>query len=131
MRKKQIDKAIEYMGGSKLYSWQIEQIKELWPSVKKQLRRGIYAQVNTVARSGMSRTISVYIIHKKEMVNLNNTPFWRLYGDSRKDRTHAVRIGGCGMDMLFEASYRLFNCCFGSRNKRAPYQTHLGRYKDI
>jgi len=125
---KQIEKAISRMGGDKLYDWEIEMIRNLWPSVKKELRKGIYAQVNTVSRSGMSRTISLFIKHKGEIINLNSTPFWKLYGDSRNS-DHQVRIGGCGMDMLFEASYRLFQACYNQA--RTPFQTHLGRYKSL
>ncbi|MBW1812144.1 MAG: hypothetical protein JRJ39_00350 [Deltaproteobacteria bacterium] len=124
---KLIDKAIKKMGGKKLNRYEIEEIKRLWEPLRRQIRRGVYAQVNTVAASGMSRTISVYILYKKEMINLNYTPFWKLYGDNRKNGI--VRISGCGMDMLFEASYRLFCSCFDSSNFH--YQDHLGRYKDI
>jgi len=125
---KQIEKAIKHMGGSKLYDWELELIRKLWPSVKKQLREGVYAQVNTVSRSGMSRTISLFIKHKGEIINLNSTPFWKLYGDSRND-DHQVRISGCGMDMLFAASYNLFQYCFNQ--SRTPYQIYLGRYKAL
>ncbi len=89
---KQIDKAIKYMGGDKLSSYEIEEIKRLWPSVKKAIRNGIYANVDTVSKSGMSRTITVRIKHKGEIINLNYTPYWKIYGDSRKNGV--VRIGG-------------------------------------
>jgi len=104
---------------------------ELLPSVKKAIggKNGrVYCQVETVSRSGMSRTINVIIPHKGELVNLNNTPFWTVYGDS-KDKRGNVRIGGCGMDMLFEATYRLYNFLFDQSKK--PYQQHLNRYSTL
>jgi hypothetical protein len=111
--------------------WQLERALELLPSVRKAVgSKGgrIYAQVLTVARSGMSRTIALYIVHKGELVNLNGTLYARVYGD-RVREDDAVSISGCGMDMLFEATYRLYRFLFDQ--KKRPYQQHLNRYRSM
>ncbi len=106
-----------------------ERCLELLPSVRKALAGSgqIYCSIDTVARSGMSRTIKVLIIHRGEVINLNRTPFAKIYGDSCKNGT--VRINGCGMDMLFEATYRLYRFLFNQ--KRKPYQQNLNQYQTI
>lgn len=103
---------------------------ELLPSLKRAIggKGKIYAQVTSVSRSGMSRTISLLIMHKGRLVNLDSTPFWSVFGD-RKSRNGEVRINGCGMDMLFEATYRLYQFLFDQ--KRKPYQKNLNRYSQI
>lgn len=112
----------------------IEYALKILPSVKKAIggKNGkIYAKVDTVSRSGMSRTISLYIMHQGELINLNYTPFAQVYGDtiSNKGWGKQVRINGCGMDMLFEATYRLYHFLF--TQSRRPYQNHLNRYNSL
>ncbi len=79
-----------------------------------------------MSKSGMSRTISLAVVHKGKIVTLDNTAFARVYGDSIKNGE--VRINGCGMDMLFEATYRLYQFIFDQQRK--PYQKHLVRYEE-
>ena len=102
----------------------------LLPVVKRAIggKGQIYARVETVSRSGMSRTISLAIVDKGEIFNLNFTVFAKIYGDS-KGKWGVVKIGGCGMDMLFEATYRLYQFIFDQRTK--PYQKHLVRYREF
>tara|TARA_R110002110_G_scaffold186982_1_gene394345 strand:- start:292 stop:666 length:375 start_codon:yes stop_codon:yes gene_type:complete len=109
--------------------YEIEHALKILPSVKKAIGEGgkIYARVDRVSRSGMSRHISLFIIYKGEMLNLNSTLFGLVYGDSRKNGE--VKINGCGMDMLFEATYRLYHFLFNQ--KRKPYQKSLTRYSSI
>lgn len=105
--------------------YQIESAKRLLPAVRRALKKNaIYATVHKVSKSGMSRTISLYIVHKNKIVCLN-WAFGDIFGDSiTKDRE--VRINGCGMDMLFEANYRLFkHCC-----PKTPYQDYC-RYLSL
>lgn len=102
---------------------------ELLPSVKRAVGGAgkVYCQVHRVSQSGMGRVISVYIIHKGEIVNLDDTPYWKVYGDRK--RNGEVWISGCGMDMLFEATYRLYQFLFDQRRK--PYQKGLNRYRQL
>ena len=113
------------------YDWQKEQAFNLLPSLKKAIAGNgkIYAQVNSVSRSGMSRTITLFIIHKNEIVNLNYTIFSKVYADKSDLREGIARINGCGMDMLFEATYRLYNFLFDQNRK--PYQDNLNRYNQL
>ena len=114
------------------YDWQKEQAFNLLPSLKKAIgeKNGkIYAQVNTVSRSGMSRTITLFIIHKNEIINLNYTIFSKVYADKSNLKEGIARINGCGMDMLFEATYRLYNFLFDQDRK--PYQNNLNRYSPL
>ena len=103
----------------KMTEYQAAEALRLLPAVKRALKANkIWATVHTVSKSGMSRTISLYIVNKGNIVCLD-WAFGKIYGDSiTKDRE--VRINGCGMDMLFEANYRLFvTCC--PRTKYQPY----------
>lgn len=110
--------------------YQYETAMNLLPLVKKAIggKGQIYARVESVARSGMSRCISLSIVDKGEILNLNYTIFAKIYGDS-KGKYGVVRIGGCGMDMLFEATYRLYQFLFDQDKK--PYQNHLVRYREL
>lgn len=91
----------------KMTEYQASEAIRLLPAVRKALKtNAIYATVHTVSKSGMSRTISLYMVNKRKIVNLD-WAFGKVYGDSVKNGV--VRINGCGMDMLFEANYRLFN----------------------
>lgn len=136
MKRKALKERVEKISGYKLCKeglkidhCRAKQALELLPSLRKAVggKGGkIYCQVNSVSKSGMSRTISVFIVHKGDIINLNYTPFWKIYGDSK--RNGVVRIKGCGMDMLFEATYRLY--CFLFSSKR-PYQKHLNQYRSL
>ena len=93
----------------------------------------ILCRVEHVARSGMSRHISVAINDRNGLTVLNYTPFRTVFADrDRVEKSGSVYISGCGMDMLFEATYRLY-CFFypyGKNGQRRPYQDHLNRYRD-
>ena len=128
MKRKSLKEKVLSLKGVNEYN--INYAFKLLPSIKKAIggKNGrVYCTVNTVARSGMSRTISVIIPHKGNLINLNHTPFWSVYGDSQT-KNGDIRIGGCGMDMLFEATYRLYNFLY-TRNR--PYQKHLNRYSTL
>ena len=91
--------------------WQAREMVNLAPAVRRALKKNkILATVHTVAKSGMSRTISLYIIHHGTVKCLDFA-YGKVYGDTvTRDQygDWVVRINGCGMDMLFEANYRLF-----------------------
>jgi hypothetical protein len=109
------------------HEWEYQQALKLLPAVKKAIggKGGkIYAEVETVAQSGMSVTVALRIVHKGSIINLNDTVFAKIYGDSIKNGT--VRVHGCGMDMLFDSTYRLYQFLFDQH--RRPYQKHLNRY---
>ena len=109
----------------KMSDYQAQEAMALLPAVRNALKRNaIYATVHTVSKSGMSRNISLYMVHKGKIKCLDYA-FGRVFGDSM-DKNHGVRINGCGMDMLFEANYRLF-CALCPRSK---YQAYC-RYRSL
>lgn len=71
----------------------------------------VYTTVKHVARSGMSRAITVHIIK-------DNEPQWLSYmvakalGWTFSERYEAVSVSGCGMDMGFDLVYNLSHCLF-------------------
>ena len=117
------------------YPWDEAGLLALAESVLKAVsnpKHRIFARVHSVSKSGMSRTISLAVIHKGDIINLNFTPFRSVYADSKQVERYGggVRINGCGMDMLWEATYRLY-CFFypyTSKGQKKRYQEHLNRY---
>lgn len=65
----------------------------------------IYTVLNHVSRSGMSRSISLYVVKDGENVYLSGYAA-RVMGEKR-DRFDGITIGGCGMDMGFALVYNL------------------------
>lgn len=110
--------------------WQENAINDILPQLKNAIggKGKIYAQVTSVARSGLSRNIDLFIVYKGRIISLNGTQLYKVFGDSR-NRYNEVRINGGGMDMLFEATYRLYQFLFNQ--KRKPYQGSLVRYSQF
>jgi len=73
----------------------------------------LFTRVESVARSGMSRTISVYAIRESEPLNISHI-IAPLAGGSYVPDLRAVRIGGCGMDMGFALICNLSYALFGN-----------------
>jgi hypothetical protein len=75
----------------------------------------VYTRLNHVSRSGMSRSITPYVI-------IDNLPYGLAYyfcvlEDQSLDRYDGVNVSGCGMDMgfhlVYNISYRLYPEGFG------------------
>ena len=116
------EKLINYYGMS---NSQAEEVLRVLPSVKRALKHNdVWASVDHVARNGMSREISLYIIRKNKIYCLNYA-FGKIFGDRMREGNR-VFISGCGMDMLFEANYRLFMALF----PQTAYQPYC-RYKSL
>lgn len=64
----------------------------------------VYARVESVARSGMSRTISFYMIEDGELWNITGA-IGEVTGHSRDRYTDGLRVRGCGMDMVWHTLY--------------------------
>ena len=64
----------------------------------------VYARVESVARSGMFRTISFYMIEGGELWNITGA-IGEVTGHSRDRRTGGLRVRGCGMDMVWHTLY--------------------------
>ena len=72
----------------------------------------VYLVIRQVSRSGMYRHISCHSIQ-------NNEVRWLSYHVAKvlkwayKDKTNAVGVGGCGMDMGFHMVYTLASVLYG------------------
>jgi hypothetical protein len=71
----------------------------------------VYTQVLHVAKSGMSRTISLHIVHKGEVVRISHLVA-KVAGYSLDRDRMGIKSHGCGMDMCFEAVYNLGRVLF-------------------
>lgn len=78
----------------------------------------IYGIVRSVSRSGMSRTIDFYIIRENLPVYL--TGFMSTVLKRPRDKRGALKVQGCGMDMVFacvsEISVALFGVAYGLKH---------------
>ncbi len=87
----------------------------------------LHTTVTNVARSGMSRTIRVFLIRDGEAQDISGYVA-NAVGFSRDHKRGGLRLAGCGMDMGFEAVYQLSSVLFpkGFRcaGKRCPSNDH-------
>ena len=104
---------------AKLYREQLMHIKNAMTGGK------YYTRVETVSKSGISRTIAIAYTHGNRLIHICDTLILDLAGVDKNGR-----IGGCGMDMLFAAQYNLFHSLHGSY-KRAHYQKRMARYNSL
>lgn len=76
----------------------------------------VYAKVNKVAQSGMTRWIDFYVIVNDDILRIT----WHIaelthYTYDRKNE--ALKVSGCGMDMCFAVVYDLSYALFGNEYK--------------
>lgn len=80
---------------------------ELIDEVKQALIEGnFHIDVVSVARSGMSRKLKLYIVHNNKIIELP-VEYLKLAGCNQSGR-----INGCGMDMLWLAHNNLCKALF-------------------
>jgi len=85
--------------------------------LKKLLNVGdtVYTITRSVSASGMSRTMSLYIVKDNRLMNITyyaaHALEWRLCD---VNGSRVMRVGGCGMDMGFHAVYTLSRVLFTS-----------------
>lgn len=123
---------------TKLTKKQIEQneINEAKAELHKLLKAGdtVYTDVGTVSRSGMSRTMSVYIpvinehTGKPDIRDITHLVA-KVAGYKRNDRGE-LKVGGCGMDMGFAVVYSLAARMFGRGGECKAYGYVRGRNGD-
>ena len=102
-------------------SWIESNIRELL-NVKEAILKGrIYLGVESVSRSGMSRTIKIRYIKDNKLHNVTDM-IYSLAGCNSKRR-----IDGCGMDMLFQAQYNLFQALCPNHD----YRDDMPRYNEL
>lgn len=83
-----------------------KEIEESRAYLLKFLKPGsqVLTVLRNVSRSGMSRRIDLYTIHRDEMVYLSHAAAV-VMGDPRPD--DGIKVSGCGMDMGFHLVYNL------------------------
>lgn len=72
--------------------------------IKTYMPKTIYTKLTNVSRSGMSRSIDVYISHKGEVLKIT----WqvsKILRDKIDNKNGGVKTYGCGMDMGFNLIY--------------------------
>ena len=72
----------------------------------------VHLVIRQVSRSGMYRHISVHAI-KDNKVNYLSYHVAKVLKWAYKDKTNAVGVGGCGMDMGFHMVYTLASVLYG------------------
>lgn len=86
-------------------------------TLKNMLNPGdtVYTMIRSVSSSGMSRTMSLYIVKDNRLVNITyyaaHTLEWPL---TDKNGSRVLRVGGCGMDMGFHTVYTLSRVLFAA-----------------
>jgi len=65
----------------------------------------VYTKLNHKSRSGMLRSISLYVVGDNDIIWITGSAA-RMLGE-RIDRYDGISVPGCGMDMGFELVYRL------------------------
>lgn len=81
-------------------------LKELKEITKHLKDKKIIASVEHVSSSGMSRIISFHYVDKRNNYLYNlNYKISKILGYTLTDK--GVRVGGCGMDMIFHCLYSI------------------------
>jgi len=83
----------------------------------------VYTSIKSVSSSGMSRTMSLYVVDGDRIQNITyyvaQVLGWSLV---EKNGSRVLRVGGCGMDMGFHTVYSLSSALFkGSVEGDAGY----------
>lgn len=98
-------------------------VKSCTKMLKKFCRKGrtVYTVLRHTSKSGMSRRIDVYTIHKGELTYLSG--YIEGITDMKRHRDGGLIVGGCGMDMGFHIVYNLSAALYGHDN-RGGYELH-------
>jgi hypothetical protein len=93
----------------------------------------IQCVLRSVSRSGMSRSISLFVIKNKMLYDISHAVYMATQGNWDRDR-HAVKIGGCGMDMgfaiVYDLNHALFPNGFKCIGKNCPSNDHFNYKKE-
>jgi hypothetical protein len=81
----------------------------------------VYTILRSVSSSGMSRHISLKIVHKGELIDITYLAS-RVMGDKLSDKNgfNTIRVNGTGMDMGFHITYNLSSVLYAGQD-RAGY----------
>ena len=112
---KNIENNKELMKGLKRIDLPVERfISDAQTYIKAVKERRISYTVDTVSKSGMSRTIIITSC-EKSLYNGKRSFYYRQYNamlevmgySVKRGYRDAIRVGGCGMNMLFATNYNI------------------------
>ncbi|MEI8137823.1 MAG: hypothetical protein WCH21_10910 [Bacteroidota bacterium] len=91
----------------------------------------ISAKVNHVSNSGMSRNVGLYITQNNEIIDISYWASKALEWGYKEGYSGGVKVGGCGMDMLFHTidclSYAMgYGDICQERDRTKPIQKNQG-----
>jgi hypothetical protein len=112
-------KQLPHAEGLKLYREQerADLLKMVKPNTK------VYTMLRSVSSSGMSRRISLFVIHKGELRCIDHMVA-TVMGNKVSDKG-GIQVNGCGMDMGFHLVYNLGRYLWPKGTKR-PHGTRNG-----
>lgn len=66
----------------------------------------VYTILNHISSSGMSRSISLCVVHKGDLIKLD---YWiaQALGENIDNKNGGLKVSGCGMDIGFHLVYQL------------------------
>lgn len=76
----------------------------------------VYTVLRSVSRSGMSRTMSVHVVHGGELYDVTRSV--AVLTDNGEDKRGNLRVAGAGMDMGFAVVYALGHALYPDRTDR-------------
>ena len=105
------------------------QQQEAIERLRREVKAGdtLYTKVTHVSRSGMSRSIEVFLIQDSKPWNISYL-IARALEDSVNQKHGGIKVTGCGMDMGFQIvynlSYFLFQKGFDCTGQKCPSNDH-------
>lgn len=100
------------------------EIDKKMESTLQTIKQGkVYAKVDSVSRSGMSRKISFYRVKYNEIENITPNIAWlcgavtpgKIEQGNKFIVDEGLKVSGCGMDMIF---HTLYSCMPYSQSKK-------------
>ena len=78
----------------------------------------VYTILRSVSASGMTRHISLKIVHKGELIDITYLTS-RVLGDKLSDKLgfNTIRVNGTGMDMGFHLTYNLSSVLYAGQDR--------------
>lgn len=94
----------------------------------------VYGLVRHVSQSGMSRDISLFVMKDNELLGISYDAATLLDWPMAKKPYNAIRVQGCGMDMVFHTiyclSWALFKDSFTCIGNQCPSNDHSNGDRD-
>lgn len=109
-------------GGDKGYAARREYVAKILRAMLKPNQK-VYTILRSVSASGMSREISVCIVHKGAVCNITGLVSDLIANSIGK--TGGLKVSGCGMDMGFDVVYRM-GYYLWPKGTRKPHGTRNG-----